>query len=133
MKKIIFGMMIFSLNAYSATIDLKITSQVKNNNSAKVASSSIVATIGKEFGLPFQNSNNLSLKMKITELKMHPESNAPSELNFDVKILEQKAGKVTVLSSPQVITVIGKEAKVTMKDSNGQSIELTLLPSKITQ
>ncbi len=130
----IFVLMFYSLAAYSSNIDLKITSRMKIGNSTKDTSSSLVAALGKEFSLPFQDSNTLKLKIKVTESLPFTEANSPSELLFDVKILEIKDGKEVILSSPKVITVYDTKATITMDDDKtNESLMITILASKIKQ
>jgi hypothetical protein len=130
-KKMILGMMFYSLAAYSSNIDLKITSQIQKGNSKKSTSTSVMATLGKEFIIPVQNSDNLKLKIKVTETHPFPEA---TDLLFDIKILETKDGKEVTISSPKVTTVFDTIATITMDDpKKNESVSITILPSKIKQ
>ena len=78
--------------------------------------------------------NTLKLKIKVTESLPFTEANSPSELLFDVKILEIKDGKEVILSSPKVITVYDTKATITMDDDKtNESLMITILASKIKQ
>jgi hypothetical protein len=134
MKKIIFAIMLYSLNVYSSNINLKITSQIKNGSSIKNSESSVVVALGKEFVIPFQDSANTKLKIKVTESHPFPEPDSPSELLFDMKILEIKNGKEVTLSSPKVTTIFNTNASVSMDDpKKNQSVNIIILPSKILE
>lgn len=126
MKKFILVMMLFSLNVYATNVDLSINSKVKTADSTKVSSATIVAKLGEEWSLPFQGTKNLKFKMIVTKSQSN-------DLMFDVKFIELINGKENILSSPKIITALGKEAKITQSDSKGPSIEMTILPSRITE
>lgn len=133
MKKIILGLALLSLNAYSANVDLQINSQVKTANSSKSTASSIVAELGKEWSLPFQGSKNLMVRMTVTKVESRSGHESSNDLMFDAKMIELKNGKENILSSPKVTTTLGKEAKITTTDSKGLFVEMVILPFKITE
>ena len=54
------------------------------------------------------------------------------QIYYDIKIYKTEGEKKTLISSPQVTTVIGEEAKVEMTDSSGkESFILKILASSI--
>lgn len=122
----ILAMMLLSTNAFATNVDLTITSKIKTAESTKASTATVVAKLGEEWSLPFQDTKNLKFKMIVTKA----ESN---DMVFDVKIIELKNGKENVISSPKIITALGKEAKITTSATKGPSIEMTILPLKITE
>ncbi len=134
MKTIILLVTLLSYSAFAANIQLNIGSKLTNGNSTKTAKATILAKLGTEWEIPFQNDKNLVLKMKVSkseEIMPDPKYNSENAFLFEGKIIEKINGTETIIASPKVITLLGKEAIMTIDDSKKQTLELTIHPIKI--
>ena len=133
-KKNFLLVALLSCSAFATNIQLNIDSKLTNGNSIKTTKAAILAKLGTEWEIPFQNDKNFVLKMKVSksEQKMpDPKYNFENAYIFEGKIIEKINGTESIIVSPKVITLLGKEAVMTMKDSKKQTLELTIHPIKI--
>ncbi len=131
MNRIIFIGMFLSFNLLAANVQLNINTKFTKESDHKTIAteSSVKHKLGEEWEIPFQNDKNLSLKMKVSKV-----ANEKDSVLLEAKIVEMVEGKENILSSPRIITQIGKEAKISMNDEKmGQFLDVSLIPAKLTK
>ncbi len=126
--------LLFSGAVLAKQIELKVSSLYKKGNvTIKMNDVTIKAIMGKEFTVPATNGNPFKMKLSVSEFKGKVSENMDPNNSImvkgDISVLEN--GKMKKIASPQVVTIYGQEATISMKDDkDGSFFEMKILPVK---
>lgn len=114
-------------NAFSKGINLEVTSSVKLEKKTERNSSTLRVEFNKEFTLPSQTTKIL---MRIEELKgLSRGPGGERAVLVSAEIYHLNGKDLELVSRPNIITNLGKEATFTTTDYEGREVKLTVKPS----
>lgn len=127
-------LMLISSICFAENVELDITAKWSKKDTSKVINTMIVAKLGKEFIVPFENNNSMKFKMLLTQDDLD-KFNKDSNLNLKDSVLIK--GKFFVLedgiekniSNPEVLTTFGKDAQIVIS-SDGETFEMNIKPKR---
>lgn len=138
MKSFVFILSFLLLlpSTYAENIELKISAKWNSGHSTKTTESKVIAKLGKKWTIPFEGKDSLKINMIVDSLKpstMNANIDPKKSISLNGKIYKMVNGKEKLVSSPNVIALLGKKAILKTKDENGDFLELTILPVKFSQ
>ncbi len=120
------------LIAQSSLAAVKLDMTLKINN--QLVSQPIILTEFEKVATITQESSDSKEGIEITVTAHRVEKKDPQAtdaVKLDIIISRIKGDIKTVLSKPQIITLIGKEARVTQTNGDGSNLEFTVVPTLI--
>ena len=140
MSKITISLlMVFMSNIVLATnIELNMELTWENGQGkSKVAKQRVIATLGKEFEIPYSGKESFKIKMNVNDkyelpvnLKAQHKDMLKSDIMIIGKIFTKNNGKEKLIASPQIMTNYKTEAIFEAGDSNGELVQLKITTKK---
>ena len=124
----------FALSAKVIVLELDTTIRNRENQEKKT-STTIEAELGKKFKIPFGHSKDDFMQVIVSEFSNFPdEKDAPKSILFKTQVVKVVDGKETILSSPNVETILGKKASVSQESTDKtEFLEIAFLPTKFNE
>jgi hypothetical protein len=136
MRIIAIFLLFISLALHAKEIDLNLNSTFRSREiPEKNISTTVRAILGKTFKLPLESTPDIFLQVNASEFSSFPDSkDVPKEILFKIQLLKIVNGKEKIIASPEIITVLGKNATITQEsDDKVQFLEIDILPTKIIE
>lgn len=134
MKIIAIVVFIFSFALNAKQIDLQLSSTARTSNQPeKKISTKIKAVLGQTFKIPLESTPDIFLQVNASEFSRFPDlTDAPKEILFKIQLLKIVNGKESIITSPNVTTILGKAATLTQGSRDKtEFFEIAILPTKI--
>jgi len=133
---IIFIAVTFSTTIFAKQVELKISSTYqKGYITTKMNEVKVIANMNKEFIITNSNGNPFNVKLNVSEFKerIDPKIDPKKSLMVKGNISILENGKMKLIATPQVITMIGNEAIISTKDENGTYFEMKITPLRTSE
>ena len=127
MKTLIFiSFLCISINAFSKSVSLEITSRIRINNIQEEQISKMRVEFNKEFLLPTKSSKILIRVEELQGISRGPGGERPILLSAEIYHL--KNGETELVSKPHIVTYLGKRATFSTIDYDGREVTLSVKP-----
>lgn len=121
--------LLISSAAFSKSLNIEVSSEIKVKKKTEINSSKLRVQLNKEFILPSKNSKILMRVEELKGLSRGPGGERP--VLVSAEIYHIKNGEKELVSRPNIITHLGKEASFSTTDYDGREVKLTVKPLSI--
>lgn len=123
---ILLTFLCFSVNAFSKSINLEITSKIRINNIQEKQSSKLRVEFNKEFFLPSKSSEILIRLEELKGISRGPGGERAILLSAEIYHFEN--GEKELVSKPNIVTYIGEKTTFSTTDYDGREVTLSFRP-----
>lgn len=126
----------FSTTIFAKQVELELSILYKKGDIAtKIKEVKIIANMDKEFNIPNTDGNPFNMKLNVSEFKekIDPKMDTTKSLMVKGNFSIRENGKMKIIATPQVITMIGNEATISTQDEDGTYFEMKVLPVKTSE